>query len=153
MKKVFQALAMAALLVAALTVFVASPAAMAAPHQVHHTAVSAKHAIPNDPWCQYRVTATAGLNVREGPGLGYAVRYVLAYGTIVVADASTIYNNGYYWHNIADNYNNDYAVGNWLVRTGGSCVMQLNQRGTYTPNTGSANPHTIFPGFVCLSYF
>src|SRR5262249_9823221 len=36
-------------------------------------------------WCQYRVTASSGLNERNGPGLSYSVVRVLGYNTMVIA--------------------------------------------------------------------
>ena|SRR5579863_6376059 len=106
---------------ALLSVFAVSPVAAASRHTAV-SKVSASPKIPNDTYCRYKVTATAGLNVREGPGTNYAIRYTMPYGTIVVADSNVTYGTGYYWHQLADGYDYDWAAANWLVKQPGNCV-------------------------------
>lgn len=119
-KRLLPILTFAVLLAALFSVFAVSPA-FAASATSRHVAASATPKIADDFWCRYEVTATAGLNVREGPGTIYVVRYTMPYGTIVVADSSTTYGNGYYWHQLADGYSSDWSVSNWLQRLPGNC--------------------------------
>ena len=120
-KRLFQPLVLTLLLMAALSIFAVSPAS-AATTQVHRATVSTTPARPESRLiCQYRVTATAGLNVREGPGTNYGVRYVLAYNTTVAAYYDETYGTGYYWHQLDDGYSSDWGAANWLQKTNAKC--------------------------------
>lgn len=123
-KRLFQPLVLTLVMMAALSIFAVSPAS-AATTQVHRATVSTASTVSARPEssliCQYRVTATAGLNVREGPGTNYNVRYVLAYNTTVAAYYNEVYGTGYYWHQLDDGYSSDYAVANWLQKTNAKC--------------------------------
>jgi hypothetical protein len=59
--------------------FTATPASAATHRATTPTIASA------DVFCHYTVTATAGLNVRSGPGITFPIKYILSFQHIVTA--------------------------------------------------------------------
>lgn len=119
-KKVTQLFLLALLLPLLLGLFTAAPVSAAPHHAAAPTTAS------SDVFCHYTVTATAGLNVRSGPGVNFSIQYVLSFQQVVTAYQDHIQSgpgpNGtsIEWRQLADN---NWAASQWLGRTGGSCFF------------------------------
>ncbi|CAL9512545.1 hypothetical protein SUDANB121_03687 [Nocardiopsis dassonvillei] len=105
-RRVARGLAAAALAAGTAVIGLSAPAQAApAPEQVPAAATI---------WCTYKVSASGGLNVRSGPGTGYAVVGSLANGAIVNATQSTT--NGF-----RQLGTNRWASATYLVKQSGNC--------------------------------
>jgi uncharacterized protein YraI len=100
-------MAAAAVAAGALVIGLSAPAQAApAPEQVPAAATV---------WCNYKVTASGGLNIRSGPGTGYGVVGSLANGANVLATQSTT--NGF-----RQLGTNRWVSATYLVKQPGNCL-------------------------------
>ena len=58
---------------------------------------------PPAPTTGLKVTATAGLRLRSGPGLGYATYRIVPYGTVLQPAGQTAWGNGLQWTKVSIN--------------------------------------------------
>lgn len=119
-KRILAILPMVVVLAAMFSFFAASPVSAASYHAAVRTT-------PNDSTvlCYYKVTATAGLNARSGPGTDSddPVQYVNPYGAIVLAYRDIVQTTTdptqYSWRQLGDG---NWSVAQWLARTSQTCV-------------------------------
>lgn len=103
----------------------AAPAVSAANHHMTTPKIAQSDVI-----CRYTVTATAGLNVRSGPGVNFPIQYTLSFNQVVTAFRDNVQSgpgpNGttISWREIADSLpTTDWAASQWLSQVPNSCVF------------------------------
>ncbi|HEY3732408.1 MAG TPA: hypothetical protein VGL63_00690 [Streptosporangiaceae bacterium] len=138
MRKHLNRLAVTALMAGALplTLSAATASATTAHSAASHAAAASHHVRPycvvdGDGDCLQTVRgtaeATAGLNIRSGPGTGYSLVGVMPYqstGTVYCYSSGTVVNGDPYWDWTATSHGNGYVSDYWLY-TGGNINQQV----------------------------